>query len=123
LALLRIDDWMQNEKQSSGGRVGGAGTQRIHGDLDVVSAVNDLLDMAGQLGAGRLSAAPRFDGASADQLERATRSATIDVFTGSKDHLLRKLVIHIQFGASPPPPLQSLAGTVGGARLSFEFEV
>jgi hypothetical protein len=123
LALLRIDDWMQEPKISGGGRVGGAATERIHGDLDVVNAINDLLDLTGQLGPPELASVPRLEGDSADQVRRAVRSATMDVFTGSRDHLLRRLLLQIQFGASPPPQLRAVAGAFGAARLVLELDV
>jgi hypothetical protein len=123
LATLRIDDWMENPRVSKGGRVGGAETTRIHGTLNVVNAINDLLDMAGQLGASQLAAVPRLEGTSADQVQHAVRSSTMDVFTGSSDDLLRKLVVRVEFGANPPPQLRALAGTVGSARLLLELDL
>ena len=123
LVDLRIDDWMRTPAVSNGGTVGGAETRRIHGNMDVVSALNDLLDMAGGLGATQLAAVPRLEGAAADSVRRAVRSATMDVYTGTRDHLLRKLLIDVRFGVNPPPQLQALGGRLGGARLVLEFDV
>jgi hypothetical protein len=123
LASLRIDDWMQHQKVSDGGRIGGVETTLVSGNLDVVNAFNDLLDMAGQLGATQLAAAPRFQGDSAESLQRAIRSATMSVYTGRSDHLLRKLLMEVRFGVNPPPELHSVAGQLGGAKLVFEFDV
>lgn len=123
LADLGIDDWFRDERESDGGRVGGAETTRIHGALQLANAVNDLLDLAGQMGASDLAAVPRFEGDSAESLDRAVRSATMDVFTGTEDHLLRRMAIHVVFGVSPAPGLGAAFGNLQGADVRLELDV
>lgn len=123
LGDLRIDDWLQDERESDGGQVGGAATERISGNLVVANAVNDLLDLAGQMGASGVASLPRFEGDSATSLERAVRSATMDVYTGKKDHLLRKLLIRVAFDVNPPAGLESAFGNLQGAEVTLELDV
>jgi hypothetical protein len=120
LAALRIEDWFGDAELSDGGEVGGAETDRVSAKLDVVSAANDLLELARAFGGIDAQA---LEGASAEQLERAVDSASIDVFTGEEDRLLRRLVIDARLGADLPPELEEAAGAFGGARFALELGI
>lgn len=120
LGELDIGDWMVDSRMSDGGEVGGAETDRIRSRLDVVVAVNDLLEVASRLGVADLG---RLEGRSAEQLRRAVKSSSIDVWTGKDDRLLRKLEIRADFGSSGPSELEQALGDLGGARVTFLLEI
>ena len=120
LEELRIDDWIESPKLADGGEVGGAETDRVRARLDVVQAVNDLLELARGLGA---DTAARIDGESARQLERAVESGSIEVLTGKGDRLLRRLTIDAEFGFGVPQVLRGQLGDLVGARVTFELGV
>jgi hypothetical protein len=119
IAELRIDDWLDHPQVTDGGNVGGAETQHLEADLDVVAAANDLLSLVRQLGRN----APTIKGKSADQLRDAVRSSSIDVWSGKDDHLLRRLLLKADLGFDVPDSLQRALGDVVGAKIDFELAV
>jgi hypothetical protein len=119
LAELRIDDWLQHPKVSDGGEVGGADTDHIAADLDVVAAANDLLALVRQLGRN----VPTIEGKSADRLRDAVKSSSIDVWSGKDDHLLRRLLLNADLGFDVPKSLKRALGEIVGAKVDFELAV
>jgi hypothetical protein len=113
---LRIESWFVNPKVTDGGD----GTDTIHSDLDVVAAANGLMQLTGGLGTG---AGGQLEGRSAEQLRQAVGSATIDVWTGKEDRLLRRLVIALHFEAKPPPELEGLFRNVAPADFRLELGI
>lgn len=120
LRELDIGDWMVDPQVSDGGAVGGAETDRVSSKLDVVAAVNDLLEVVRGVGVADLG---RLTGRSAEQLRRAVKSSSVDVWTGKDDRLLRKLEIRADFAASGPAELEQALGQLGGARVTFLLEI
>lgn len=116
---LRIDGWIQHPKVSDGGQVGGASTDHVSSGLDVVNAANDLLGLVRLLGRD----APRIEGKSADQLRKAVESSSLDVWSGKRDHLLRRLVLQARLGFDTPEELKRALGEVVGAKIDFELAV
>jgi hypothetical protein len=119
LGELRIDDWLEHPKVSGGGKVGGADTDHVTADLDVVAAANDLLALVRRLG----RAAPTIEGRSADQLRHAVRSSSIDVWSGKDDHLLRRLRLKVDLGFDVPDTLKRALGDVVGAKVDFDLAI
>jgi hypothetical protein len=120
LGTLEIGGWLIEPRVSDGGEVGGAETDRIHANLDVVRAANDILALVAGLDGSK---ATHLEGRNAEQLRAATKSATIDVYTGKDDHLLRRLVIDARLGASVPAKLRERLGDLSKARLMFELGI
>src|SRR5919204_4255393 len=116
---LRIDSWLKDPSVSDGGSVGGAPTDHITADLDVVNAANGLLGLVRSLG----RAAPTITGDNADQLRKAVKSSSIDVWTGKQDKLLRRLELNAQLGFDVPDELRRALGDVVGANVEFELAV
>ena len=119
LVRLPIEDWIKDPKVSDGGDVGGAETDRVSADLDVVNAANGLLDLARAFG----SYTPRLSGKSADQLRDAVERSSFDLWTGKKDRLLRRLRIAAALGFDVPQQLRGALGALVGARFDFELGV
>jgi hypothetical protein len=120
LGELRIDDWFQEPELSDGGSVGGAETDRVRAGLDVVAAANDLLELAGSLGA---DAGGPLEGEAAEQLRRAVESASVEVYTGKDDRLLRRLVVDARFRAAPPPELEDAFAGLPEADFRLELTI
>ena len=119
VAPLRLDSWLKNPSTSDGGMVGGAETDRISGDLDVVNAANGLTRMLRQLG----RAAPTITGGSADQLRKAVKSSSVDVWTGKRDRLLRRLLVKARLAFDVPADLKRAFGAIVGANVEFELGI
>ena len=119
LGGLRIDTWLQHPNVSDGGNVGGAATDHISAGLDVVNAANGLLAFVRSLGRDT----PTITGASADQLRKAVKSSSIDVWTGKSDKLLRRLHLQAQLGFDVPKELTRALGNVVGAKVDFELAI
>jgi hypothetical protein len=116
---LRIDSWLKDPGVSDGGTVGGASTDHIKAQLDVVNAANGLLGLVRSLG----RSAPTITGSNADQLRKAVKSSSIDVWTGKQDKLLRRLDLKAQLGFDVPDELRRALGDVVGANVEFELAV
>jgi hypothetical protein len=116
---LRIDTWLDHPSVSDGGTVGGASTDHVTAKLDVVNAANGLLGFVRALG----HATPTITGSSADQLRKAVKSSSIDVWIGKHDKLLRKLDLKAQLGFDVPKELQRALGNVVGANVEFLLAV
>lgn len=116
---LRIDGWVRDPHVSDGGDVGGASTDHVSSDLDVVRAANDLLALVRRLGRD----APALRGSSAEQLRDAVRSSHLDVWTGKDDRLLRRLRVDADFGFDVPESLRRTLGDVVGGKFEFELAI
>jgi hypothetical protein len=80
--------WLTNVSNEGTTDVDGQDTIHIHGDADVSQIVSDLNKIAQQAGGSRTqSVSP----AQLDQLKSAVKTASIDVYSGTSDKLLRKL--------------------------------
>jgi hypothetical protein len=120
LGELKIGDWFEDPKLSDGGSVGGTETDRIDAKLDVAAATQDLIELGKSLGRGELS---RLSDADEQTIERATRSATLQVFTGEEDRLLRRLEIDVDLAFDVPAELRAALGDLVGGRIEFELSV
>lgn len=113
LESLDIGDWIESPEISDGGFVGGAETDLIEGDLDVVAAVNGMLEIARQVSGD--DSLPEITGEDAEQLEQTAAGATIELYTGVEDRLLRRLLVSLPLEAGAieglPEGLADMAAT------------
>ncbi|HEX2088888.1 MAG TPA: hypothetical protein VHI54_02990 [Actinomycetota bacterium] len=121
LTELGIDGWVVNPRLSVAASEAGESVERISGRLDVANAINDLLDLARQLGAEDLAAVPRIEGRAETQLDRAVRSSTFELLTGESDRYLRRLAMQIDFAATAPPSLRPALQTLADINVRFEL--
>jgi hypothetical protein len=119
LEELRVDDWIRDAKSSDGGDVGGADTDKIEAELDVVAAVNDLIELAGAFGGPSLDP---VEGPEAEQLRSAVREAKLEVWTGDEDRLLRRLRIEADFDPELPDELEELA-RAADSKVTLDLEL
>jgi hypothetical protein len=99
---LNVDpaSWVTNLSDEGDADVGGTNTVHLHGDVDVGQFLSDLATVAQSTpGAGSL------DTSQLDLASSFVQSATIDIYSGKDDHILRKL--ELKFTIAPP-------GGVGG---------
>jgi hypothetical protein len=113
-AGLDISSWVEDPSVSSAGD-----QDHIAARLDVVDAANGLLGLLRGLGRD----APLIEGAEADRLRDAVESSSFDVWTGSQDHLLRRLLMKAELGLDVPASLRRVLGDVVGAKVEFELAV
>ncbi len=100
LGQLGIDPktWLTNVTNEGDEDVEGTSTIHIHGDADVDQVVSDIGKLAQQAPAGGTT--PSVTPAQLDQLKSAIQGATVDVYSGADDHLLRKLALSLTI--APP---------------------
>ncbi len=106
-AQLGIDpsDWLTNLSNEGDEDVEGTETIHIHGDADIAKIVSDLGTISEQV-----PDAPPLDQAQIDQLTSAVQEASLDVYSGKDDRLLRKLSLSltIEPPASAGAPVSSV---------------
>jgi hypothetical protein len=107
LGVIDLRGWVQDPELAAGEEVGGAETDRITGRLNVATVVTGLVAIASQFGG--TTPLTLLEGKSAEQVEQAVDKATIDVWTGKEDRLLRKLEIAIEFSRAAEQ-VKSLVG-------------
>jgi hypothetical protein len=109
LGVIDLKGWVQDPELAAGEEVGGAETDHVTGRLNVATVLTGLVAIASQFG-GTTPLTP-LEGKSAEQVEQAVDRATIDVWTGREDRLLRKLEIAIEFS----PAAEQVESLVGAA--------
>jgi hypothetical protein len=105
--------WLTNVTNEGDEDVEGTNTIHIHGDADVTQIVSDIGKLAQQAPGGT---APSVSPAQLDQLKSAIKDATIDVYSGSDDHLLRKLAVAMTI--APPA---SAGASVSSVNVDFSI--
>jgi hypothetical protein len=115
LSTFDVGAWIDDPKQSDGGN----GTDHVTGKLDVVAAANGLMGLAAL--AGRKGS--QIEGTDADRLREATRSSSVELFTGKDDRLLRRLELSADLGFDVPAALKQTLGTTVGAKIHFLLAV
>ena len=113
---LGIDpqDWLTNLSNEGDEDVEGTETIHIHGDADVEQIVSDLARIAQRVPGGT---APNLDQAQLDQVKSAIQEASLDVYSGKDDHILRKLSVSLVI--EPP----ASAGDTGVSSVNVDFSV
>jgi hypothetical protein len=112
---MRIDTWFTDPVVTDGP----GDTEHISGTVDPVNAANGLFGLVRQLG----RPAPTIEGDSADQLRKAVTSSHLDLWTGKKDKLLRRLLLRARLGFDIPAQLKAALGGVSGAKVEFELAI
>jgi hypothetical protein len=84
-------NWLTNVSNEGDEEVEGADTTHIHGDADVKRIFSDL----GKIAARAPGGAPQISPDQLDQVESAIKEASVDVYSGKDDHLLRKLSLSL----------------------------
>jgi hypothetical protein len=107
--------WLRNAHKVGEEDVAGTKTIHIAAGLDVgklLDDVNRLISRAGS--AAKTQQVQKLSDTQRRQIEQAVRSATVDVFTGKDDKLLRRLDVRVGLQRS---------GRVKGGQLRFQLEL
>jgi len=121
LDALALDRWFADPKSSDGGEVDGVSTTRITGRPRVATALQELLALGRRAGAG--GGALRIGDDAGRELEAAQENASITLYTGKDDHILRRLELRASF---PLKRTRDLGGTIGrlrGADVRFSLSL
>ena len=94
--------WLTNVSNEGTTDVDGTSTIHVHGDADVPKILSDVQKLAQQSGGSAASLTP----SDVDQIESAIKTASIDVYSGESDKLLRKLALTLTI----EPPASSNSG-------------
>lgn len=122
LADLDVASWARDAELGEGPSIAGEATESVRSEVDVVTALNDLIASLGDLGAGEAAGIGPLEGEDAEQLEKAVRSSRLEVLTGKDDRLLRRLVLELDLGVEA----RELAGGLGrlsGAEVTLELTI
>jgi hypothetical protein len=117
---LELDTWVSDPETSESGTVDGVKTETLAGRLDVVTAANDLFDMARFFGT---TTVPEIEGEEAERLRSAVESASLEVVTGRDDGLLRRLHIDVDLAAGAPDRLEPALSELLGVRFQLLLEI
>jgi hypothetical protein len=104
--------WLTNLENEGDEDVEGTETIHIHGDANVAQILEDLQGVAERTGAGATALPP----GAASQVEEAVDEASIDVYSGKDDRILRRLDLNLAL----TPPAASGA-TVDSVDLEFSL--
>jgi hypothetical protein len=89
------ENWLTNLTNEGDEDVEGTSTIHIHGDADVPQMLDDLQSIAQQAGEDTAELAPD----ETQQVEDAVEEASIDVYSGADDRILRKLDVNLALTA------------------------
>ena len=103
--------WLTNVSNEGDESVDGQDTIHIHGDANIDQIVSDLQKIAQQTPGGTAQA---LTPAQLDQVKSAIKDASVDVYSGTDDHLLRKLSLSLSIA----PPASS-----GVSSVKVDFSV
>jgi hypothetical protein len=103
--------WITNVSNEGTTDIDGTPTIHIHGDADVAKIVTDLQKVSKQTGS---STTQQLNPDQLKQLTDSVNGASIDVYSGADDHLLRKLAVSLSIA----PPASSGA-TVSNLKVDF----
>jgi hypothetical protein len=121
-ATLGIDPrkWLKNPENQGTESMGGTDAIHVSSQIDVPKFLDDLnsiLGKASSLGAGatptKLSASQR------DAIAKAIKQATVDIWSGKDDKLLRRMLIRVSFQV-PASQRQSASGLSSG-NVTFDL--
>jgi hypothetical protein len=123
LGRLDLSAWIDGAELQDGGRRGGVDAYLVTGRLDVVAALNGMVDAARSFGASGAASLEHLDEANAELLTNAIRSSSVGVYAGEEDGLLRSLEVLVEFQADAPAEVRRALGPLAGARLSIELSI
>jgi hypothetical protein len=120
---LDVAKWMKgDQKVSAGGVVGGVDTNQVTTDLDTGAVMRGLVQLARSFGAGRSAQLPQLSRSDADAVRRSTKSATMRIWTGKKDRMLRKLVLDAEFAVRDKKIAEHVKA-LSGIRIKLETRI
>ncbi|MDX6731828.1 MAG: hypothetical protein QOC54_1776 [Baekduia sp.] len=129
LAALSISPlrWLKDPKKQGGEDIAGTQTEHLSADVDVPHLLDDvstLLSKAKNVTSAGGSATgtqvpTQLTADQRDAISRSITSAKFDLWTGQKDHTLRKVALDVQIAV--PEDLQARAGGLKTGHVTFQL--
>jgi hypothetical protein len=129
LAALGISPlrWLKDPKKQGGEDIAGTQTEHLSADVDVPHLLDDvstLLSKAKNVTSAGGSATgtqvpTQLTADQRDAISRSIKSAKFDLWTGQKDHTLRKVALDVQIAV--PEDLQARAGGLKTGHVTFQL--
>jgi hypothetical protein len=116
-----VEDWIRDPELEEGEGLDGEKVDRVTGELDVVTALNDLFSIAQRFGGA--STFETIEGDDAEQLENAVSSSNIEIISGSEDRLLRRLLIEVEMAVDDADGLADVLGPLAGVDLVLDLSI
>jgi hypothetical protein len=105
--------WLTNVSNEGTTDVEGTNTIHIHGDADLSKMVSDLQKIGRASGAG---ATQQLSPGQLSQLQNSIKEASVDVYSGTDDHILHKAAISLTVA-----PQGGAASGVSSANIDLSF--
>jgi hypothetical protein len=115
---IDLTSWLTNLTNEGTEDVGGASTVHISGDADVDQILTDIGNLASSIPG---ASAQGFDPSQLSLVSGAIDDASIDVFSGTDDHILRKL--EVSLGIDPAAIAAGTAIPVSNITIDFSIEI
>ena len=116
-----VDEWLTEPELTEGESLEGAEVDRVSGELDVVTALNDLFGIAGRFGAS--TGYTPIEGDEAERLENAVQSSNIEIISGAEDRLLRRLLIEVELALDDEVELADALGPLAGTSFTIDMSI
>ena len=114
---IKFESWITNLTNEGDADVGGTSTTHISGDADVSKILSDIGNIASSIPS---AASSGFDPSQLGLAAGAVTDASIDVYSGTDDHVLRKLDANLTID---PSALGAPSGQIGKITISFSVEI
>ena len=114
---IDFESWLTNLTNEGDADVGGTSTTHISGDADVTQILSDIGNVASSIPSASQSG---FDPSQLSLASGAVKDATIDVYSGTDDHVLRKLEVNLTVD---PSALGAPSDQIGAITISFTVEI
>ncbi len=115
---IDLESWLTNLTNEGNEDVGGADTVHIAGDADIDTILTDIGNLVSEIPG---AASQGFDPSQLGAASGAVTDASIDVYSGVDDHVLRKLDVNLTIDPS------AIAGgellPVSNIQISFSVEI
>jgi hypothetical protein len=118
---LNFDKWLVDPQVGAGAEIDGTPTWRTRAGVNVVSALKDLTASAQALGGVTGTKVPKLSLSDIKQLKDSFRNATVEVFVGRYDRIVRKLALTMDF--TTPAQLATTTGGISGGRLNLTIGI
>jgi hypothetical protein len=114
---IDFESWITNLTNEGDADVGGTPTTHISGDADVTTILSDIGNIASSIPSASSSG---FDPSQLSLASGAIKDASIDVYSGTDDHVLRKLDVNLTID---PSALGAPSDQIGQITVSFSVEI
>jgi hypothetical protein len=114
---IDFESWITNLSNDGDADVGGTDTVHISGDADVSKMLSDIGNIAASVPSASQSG---FDPSQLSLASSAIKDASIDVYSGADDHVLRKLDANLTID---PSALGAPSDQIGEITVSFSVEI